>query len=448
MYLEKRFPDEVEKQEEFRKEKLKPLLAEALSEKRAVYFVDMAQHSARKRLNVLGAINAVTYQIIDVTSESYINSHSVCELLDKLVAVSLDIPITLVLDNARYQKCHLVQDYAQNLGLELLYLPPYSSHITGYLKMDWDFSPQILIQGINQPEAIAYLQQSQLQKNGIVAGVADEYMGTNIENIAIFDLVSLAIVNQKIPIITSLIFSHPHYVLDACYEAIAAGIKQIVIYTPRISPLDLIKLYQKAESKGVQILGPSGAGILQPEKYNCGVKNADIFVRGNVGVINFAHETIAQEIALSLKEKDLGISTLINLGNDYFTKINWGLWLNLLVADEHTKSIVITLHQISPLDAENLILALNQIKDKPIVIYLLDSQIWRDKIDDNQTKVILDQIYHHLYPISASELIRECNHQENITVTDNHYDILKIITNFSNENTQKKGSSVDSMLKD
>ena len=291
----------------------------------------------------------------------------------------------------------------------------------------WDFSPHILIQGINQPEAIAYLQQSELHKKDIVAGVADEYIGTTIEDIPVFDLVSSVIVIEKIPIITSLVFSHPHHVLDACYEAIDAGIKQIVIYTERICPLDLIKLYQKAESKRVQILGPSGGGILKPAKYDCGVKNADIFLKGNVGIINFAHETMAQEIALYLQEVNLGISTLINLGSDYFTKVNWDVWLNLLMMDNNTESIVIIISQITPLDAKSLILTLNQIKDKLVVIYLLDSQNWRDKIDHNQTKVILDQIYNHLYPISAIEFIKERKPQKNIIVTNNHYDIVKML---------------------
>ena len=39
------------------------------------------------------------------------------------------IPITLVLDNARYQKCQSVFDKAAQLGIELLYLPPYSPNL-------------------------------------------------------------------------------------------------------------------------------------------------------------------------------------------------------------------------------------------------------------------------------------------------------------------------------
>ena len=39
------------------------------------------------------------------------------------------MPITIVLDNARYQKCALVQDLARSLRIELLSLPAYSPNL-------------------------------------------------------------------------------------------------------------------------------------------------------------------------------------------------------------------------------------------------------------------------------------------------------------------------------
>lgn len=47
----------------------------------------------------------------------------------KLAALKLSIPITIVCDNARYQKCKLVQELADALGIELLYLPSYSPNL-------------------------------------------------------------------------------------------------------------------------------------------------------------------------------------------------------------------------------------------------------------------------------------------------------------------------------
>ncbi len=91
--------EKINEQEKFRKEQLEPLLEEAKQGKKAVYFVDaahfihraylgfiwcferlfIASPSGRKRFNILGAVNALTPEIITVTNETYINSVSVCE---------------------------------------------------------------------------------------------------------------------------------------------------------------------------------------------------------------------------------------------------------------------------------------------------------------------------------------------------------------------------------
>ena len=85
--------------------------------------------SGRKRFNVLAALNAINQEVITVTNDTYITAEQVCELLNKLANLGLTIPITLVLDNARYQKCQVVTELAKSLGIELLYLPPYSPNL-------------------------------------------------------------------------------------------------------------------------------------------------------------------------------------------------------------------------------------------------------------------------------------------------------------------------------
>jgi transposase len=137
---------------------LEPRLAEAHAGERAVFFVDAAHFvfgaflgylwcfarcwikapSGRQRFNVLGALNAVTDEIITVTNLTYINSESVCQLLCKLVELGLQVPITLVLDNARYQRCALVQSVAASLDIELLYLPAYSPNLN-LIERLWKF---------------------------------------------------------------------------------------------------------------------------------------------------------------------------------------------------------------------------------------------------------------------------------------------------------------------
>jgi transposase len=78
---------------------------------------------------VLGAVDFVTKQLVTVTNTTYITATTVCELLCVLAAQYPGVPITLVLDNARYQKCAMVQGMAKQLQIELLYLPAYSPNL-------------------------------------------------------------------------------------------------------------------------------------------------------------------------------------------------------------------------------------------------------------------------------------------------------------------------------
>lgn len=86
--------------------------------------------SGRQRFNVLGALDAVTRQVHGFTNEGYITAESVCTLLRQVAAFyGPDRPITIFLDNARYQRCALTQAQAKALGIELDFLPAYSPNL-------------------------------------------------------------------------------------------------------------------------------------------------------------------------------------------------------------------------------------------------------------------------------------------------------------------------------
>ena len=94
--------------------------------------------SGRQRFNVLGALNAISHELIAITNDSYINALSVCELLWRLAPLALEKPVTLVMDNARYQRCALVQELAGLLDIELLFLPAYSPNLN-LIERLWKF---------------------------------------------------------------------------------------------------------------------------------------------------------------------------------------------------------------------------------------------------------------------------------------------------------------------
>ena len=95
--------------------------------------------SGRQRFNVLGAWNAVTRELIAVTNTTVVNSQTMCELLRKIAELGLTGPITLVLDNARYQHNALVKALAAELGIALLFLPSYSPNLN-LIERLWKFT--------------------------------------------------------------------------------------------------------------------------------------------------------------------------------------------------------------------------------------------------------------------------------------------------------------------
>ena len=145
-------------QREFLDTELEPRLTEARAGQRQVLFMDAAHFvlgtflcclwcrlrqfvraaSGRQRYNVLAAWNAVTHEVLLVRNTTYITAESVCDLLRQVAAKNFTIPVTLVLDNARYQRCALVQNLAASLHIELLFLPSYSPNLN-LIERLWKF---------------------------------------------------------------------------------------------------------------------------------------------------------------------------------------------------------------------------------------------------------------------------------------------------------------------
>jgi transposase len=141
--------EHVREQREFLDNELKPKLDAALAGRGQVLFVDAAHFvfgtflcclwsivrifvraaSGRQRFNVLGAWNAVTRELITITNTTVVNTDTMCELLRAVANRGLIGPVTLVLDNARYQRNAVVKGLAAELGIVLLFLPSYSPNL-------------------------------------------------------------------------------------------------------------------------------------------------------------------------------------------------------------------------------------------------------------------------------------------------------------------------------
>jgi transposase len=106
--------------------------------------------SGRQRFNVLGAWDAAARTLVTVTNTTVVSTDTMCELLRAVAARGYAGPITLVLDNARYQRNDMAKGLAKELGVELLFLPSYSPNLN-LIERLWRFTKRTAIYGKYHP---------------------------------------------------------------------------------------------------------------------------------------------------------------------------------------------------------------------------------------------------------------------------------------------------------
>jgi transposase len=202
--------EHVQDQAEFLDTKLKPELDAAQAGRAHVFFVDAAHFvygtylcclwsftrifvraaSGRQRFNVLGAWNAVTRELIAVTNTTVVNTETMCELLRKIAGLGLTGPITLVLDNARYQRNAVVQALAPELGLTLLFLPSYSPNLN-LIERLWKFIKRRAVYGRYHPTFREFQAAIQEVLDGLSTKHAEPLASLMTLNFQRFDDVAL-----------------------------------------------------------------------------------------------------------------------------------------------------------------------------------------------------------------------------------------------------------------
>jgi len=91
---------------------------------------ELKTNSGRQRLNIHGAMNAETYEVIPLISESSVNSESTIQLLEYLENLyPLATVIYVILDNAKYHYSKVVQEWEKSSRVKLVPLPSYSPEL-------------------------------------------------------------------------------------------------------------------------------------------------------------------------------------------------------------------------------------------------------------------------------------------------------------------------------
>jgi succinyl-CoA synthetase alpha subunit len=172
----------------------------------------------------------------------------------------------------------------------------------------------------------------------IVAGVTPGKSGAEVHGVPVYDTADEALKEHDAN--ASIIFVPAPFAADACFEALEAGLKTIVVITEHIPVRDAIQVMYRAKQQGAVVIGPNTPGVMTTEECKLGIMPAHVFKRGVVGIASRSG-TLTYEIATGLTVRGLGQSTCVGLGGDPIVGLSFVDVLKEFEKDEQTKAVAL-----------------------------------------------------------------------------------------------------------
>lgn len=226
---------------------------------------------------------------------------------------------------------------------------------------------KVIIQGFSEFISATHIAQMVDYGTNLVAGVKPGYGGQKIHGLPVFDLVE-EVVEKYGLIDTTIISVNAYEVLDAALEAIASGIRQIIIISPGVPPLDMVQLLRKAEATETLVVGPNSPGIIVPGRILLGTQPSEFYTPGRVGIISRS-TTLTYEVARELTTANLGQSISVSIGSDAIVGSSFIQWLQIFDEDDSTEAIVLV-GQPGGGREEAAARYIAEAIDKPVIAYI------------------------------------------------------------------------------
>lgn len=207
-----------------------------------------------------------------------------------------------------------------------------------------DGTKHVLVQGITGREGITRTRLMTAYGTQVVAGVTPGKGGRVIEGIPVYDTVGEAW-EEVGPIDVSVLFIPAPLVKSAALEAIAAGVKLLVIVPDRVPIYDVLEIAAAAQEANAQFVGPNTLGVLSPGQGVLGMMGGraasarEWFFPGPVGITSRSGG-ITTSIAYYLAQAGIGASTLVHVGGDPIVGLPHPAVMQLFEHDPDTKAIV------------------------------------------------------------------------------------------------------------
>jgi len=200
-----------------------------------------------------------------------------------------------------------------------------------------DKNTKVITQGMTGNTGKFHTEQAIAYGSQMVAGVTPGKGGESLLNVPIYNTVAEAA--HATGATASVIYVPPPFAADSMLEAIDAGIELIVAITEGIPVLDMVRVKRALSGSKSRLIGPNCPGVLTPNECKIGIMPGSIFKKGSVGVVSRSG-TLTYEAVFQTTNIGLGQTAAVGIGGDPVNGTNFIDVLELFLADEDTKSII------------------------------------------------------------------------------------------------------------
>jgi succinyl-CoA synthetase alpha subunit len=200
-----------------------------------------------------------------------------------------------------------------------------------------DKKTRVICQGITGAQGSFHTEQAMAYGTQMVGGVTPGKGGTKHLGLPVFNTVCEA--REATGAHASVIYVPPAFAADAILESIDAKIPLSVCITEGIPVLDMVKVKRALEGSATRLIGPNCPGVLTPAECKIGIMPGNIFKKGSVGIVSRSG-TLTYEAVFQTTQIGLGQTTAVGIGGDQVKGLEFIEVLEMFLADEKTKSII------------------------------------------------------------------------------------------------------------